>query len=70
MMGDRAARPGLADCREERRTEGELEGQDCFFVRVYVCEVKDGGALVMCREGCGVPEPNGNLLHLRQGLTP
>lgn len=37
-------------------------------------EVKDGGAqapsLVMRREGCIVPRLDGNLLHLRQALTP
>ena len=52
----------------------------CVCMCVFVCEgwgveeeVKDGGAqapsLVMCRERCTVPPPDGNLLHLRQGLT-
>lgn len=73
-----STRPGLADdggvCRQGVGGWGECV---CLCVCMRVCWGRGGQGwwctgtvLVMCREGCTIAQPDGNLLHLRQGLTP
>lgn len=69
-MADRTAKQGLADLREEgKRVEGEIR-ELRLCLRTFVCEVKGGGALVTCQEGCTARLPSDNLFHFRQALTP